>query len=93
MSNSQINIEALPTFEELCVPGTWNRRYRELNELVHKNKQARELVVRVLNYFKTIKDLNFGERKMLDLAMNYDAIKVGHDKKVISINRKLNSLK
>jgi RNA polymerase-interacting CarD/CdnL/TRCF family regulator len=63
--------------------GTWNRRYREMRDLLHKGPDERKLIVEALNIVKTQKDLSFGERKMLDAAQNYEEYLKEQNKNVI----------
>lgn len=72
----------LPKPQELADVSTWNKRYREMESLVHQGPEARAIIVEALNILKDNKDLSFGERKMLDLALNYDKIKAEHEAKV-----------
>jgi RNA polymerase-interacting CarD/CdnL/TRCF family regulator len=61
----------LPTVKELSV-GTWNRRYRQFQELLVQGPEARKLVADALIAISTTKDLSYGERKMLSAAQNWD---------------------
>lgn len=81
-------MSSLPKLEDLIAPGTWNKRYRILSDLVHKGPEARKLVVQALTTIKENKDLSFGERKLLDLANNYEEFKKEWEEKVIPIERK-----
>ena len=76
---------SLPSLEQLTDQTSWNRRYREMQELVHKSPEARKLVATALLIISKKKDLSFGERKMLDLAQNYEEYKKEQEKKVIEL--------
>lgn len=62
---------SLPKLEELCDQSTWNRRYRQMDELSHVSDEARALVVQALTIINKKKDLSYGERKMFDRCSNY----------------------
>jgi hypothetical protein len=78
---------ALPSLEDLTSGGTWNKRYREMQSLVHQGPEARKLIVDAFTIISKSKDLSFGERKMLDLAQNYQKHKDEHDAKVIELEQ------
>ena len=65
---------SLPSLEQLTDQTSWNRRYREMQELVHKSPEARKLVATALLIISKKKDLSFGERKMLDQPTLGEAI-------------------
>lgn len=79
----------LPKPQDLASIGTWNRRYREMQELLHQGPEARSVIVEALNILKDDKDLSFGERKMLDHALNYEKFKAEQDAKVAKVNELL----
>ena len=65
-------MNTLPKLEDLVSDNTWNKGYRQMQELLHHSPEARKLIVDALTIIKERKDLSFGERKMLDCAINYD---------------------
>ena len=75
-------MKTLPTIKELTEQTTWNKRYKWMAELVHESYEARTLIVEALGILKLSKDLSYGERKMLDLAINYEQHKAEHEQKV-----------
>lgn len=62
--------------------GTWNRRFREFSVLVHKSPEDRQNIVDTLLELRKTKDLSFGERKMLELAQDYDTYKKEQNEKI-----------
>lgn len=64
---------------------TWNRRYKEMTEIVH-TQEGRVEIIEFLTYLKGVKDLSFGERKLLDLAQNYEERMKEYNANVIRID-------
>jgi CarD-like protein len=62
----------LPKLSELTDQTSWNRRYKDMLELVHQSDEARALVLQALILISKKKDLSFGERKMFDMCSNYE---------------------
>lgn len=68
---------------------TWNKRYKELTELLHTNDEIRKKVVIYMYKLIKVKDLSFGERKLLDQFENYYEYLKQQNEKVIQINKKI----
>lgn len=84
---------SLPTLEQLTTQTSWNRRYKEMQELLHKGPEERKLIAEALLIISKTKDLSFGERKMLDQAQNYEEYLKEQNKKVIQFERAVSGLR
>jgi CarD family transcriptional regulator len=74
---------------------TWNRRYREYMELIHSGDIfAIASVVNSLFLLKQVKDLSFGERKLLDQGLNLLVIELSlvENKSKEEIEHKIKSI-
>ena len=75
-------MNTLPKLEDLVQTTSWNRRYRDMQELLHQGPEARKLIVDALVILLKTKDLSFGERRLFDQASNYSKYLAEQNEKV-----------